>query len=120
MKYTEWPIVLVLVLGTIALAIVIKASFERRRLQKKTINQKPSANSSQLTISDACEQILRDSDNNPLTLDDLHSELSKCGTICSKAVLEFVLLDEFLKFSVDHSSECHMYRLSSAHLDQNP
>ena len=113
------PIVLVLILGIIALAIIIKSSFRKRSLHMKITDQKLPASSSQLTISDACERILRDLDNDPLTLNDLHGELSKRGTICSKAALEFILLDEFLKFSVDHTGESNLYQLNSKQLIQN-
>jgi hypothetical protein len=120
MAYIEGLIILVLVLLIIGLAIIIKPSFRRCPLQMKRTHQKPPANSSQTTISDACERILRDSDSDSFTLDDLHIELSKGGTICSKAALEFILLDEFLRFSVDHSCESNLYRLNSTYLDKNP
>lgn len=117
---TSGLIVFVLVLLIVALAIVMRSVYRGRTRQRETATQKSPNSSRQLTISDACEQVFRDTDNGPLTLNDLHGELSKRNTICSKAALEFILLDELLKFSVDHSGKGTRYRLNSTYLDQNP
>lgn len=112
--------IFILFVLAIALAIIVRRAFRKSTHQLKIADQKSPANSWQLTISETCECIFRQSNNHPLTLNDLHEKLVDQGTICSRAALEFILLDDSLKFSVDHSRKRSLYRLSLDHLVQNP